>query len=105
MTPSGARYFELIWDFFGSDAAETAAHFHRHLLQRFQEQPALAKGLVEDKVVEVRPGHAVVVCLLPEAEARAVSTALRPRRGGPIEAEELRERRARATERDARSSS
>ena len=97
MTAASPRYFELIWDFFGSDAGETAAHFHRHLLQFFHEQPSLAEGLVDDKVVEVRLGHSVVVCLLPEAGARAVSAALRPRRGGPVEAEELAERRAHAT--------
>ena len=104
MTPSAPRYFELIWDFFGSDAEETAAHFHRHLLQFFQKQPAIAEEVIDDDVVEVQRGHAVVVCLLPEVEARAVSAALRPRRGGPVEAEEVDERRARATNKDTGSS-
>ena len=104
MTPPSLRYFELIWDFFGSDAEETAAHFHRHLLQFFREQPTLAEGLVDDKVIEVRPGHSVVVCLLPETAARAVSAALRPRRGGPVTTEEVDERRDRATNKSADSS-
>jgi hypothetical protein len=65
----------LYWDFFGPSAAQTAAHFQKHLTQ-FLLGNAIAASLMELK--SEQEFHMAVVCQIDDpTAARAVAKTLR----------------------------
>ncbi|MEZ4384031.1 MAG: hypothetical protein R3A79_22045 [Nannocystaceae bacterium] len=67
----------LLWDFFGPNAAGTAEHFKKHLLELFA-----AEGIDGCEVdLESRGrGHQAVRCAAPRELAEDLVARLRPRR-------------------------
>jgi hypothetical protein len=73
--PAKALQSTLYWDFFGPNAAQTAAHFQKHLSQ-FLLGNAIAARLIELK--SEQEFHMAVVCQIDDpSAARAVANTLR----------------------------
>ena len=72
---SGTR--KLIWDFFGPNAAGTAAHFLKHLEQFLQANGASG---TETGSAAAGPGHTLVYCVATTEIAPGIERALKPRR-------------------------
>jgi hypothetical protein len=70
----GSRTF--LWDFFGPNASETAAHFERHLLQ-FLSRHGFSGETGRESEGE---GHQAVRCAVAPEWAEPLKRALRPKR-------------------------
>ncbi len=74
---SSAEERTYLWDFFGKNAAPTAAHFKRHLDQ-FLEREGL--GGCETGTISEQPNHNAAFCRAPVAYEAQLVRALRPQR-------------------------
>ncbi|MCA9541932.1 MAG: hypothetical protein KC620_23710 [Myxococcales bacterium] len=71
------RFF---WDYYGPQAAGTAAHFHRHLDEFLAREGLLGCTTGTETYA---PMHAAAWCEAPAEVAEVVARALRPRRSDP----------------------
>ncbi len=71
----------LFWDFFGPAAAQTAAHFHHHLVERLVRDGYDGCEARHGAVSEL---HAAVSCDTPQVHVERLRSLLRPRRHEPM---------------------